>query len=175
MIIADGGFVIKDKDEVNKISSDYGIRIDYIRKDDKIMKKKITGWIIGGLLGVTMLGVTFATNIGSAAEKNMKAMPGMMMEKGHMENMDMHKMMNSPEMQKHCLEMMKSPEMQKSMNTMMKTPEMQAMMKQMLSRDPALRQIMLDLVNSIDPNDQTTMTDNTPKPMPPAMDHNMHH
>lgn len=139
------------------------------------MKKKMTGLIIGGLLGVTVLGVTFTTNIGSAAEKHTPTTHEMMMEKGQMGNMDMQQMMSSPEMQKQCLEMMKSPEMQKTMNTMMKTPEMQAAMKQMLSSDPALRQMMLDLVNSIDPNDQTTMKDNTQMTMPSEMDHNMHH
>ena len=126
------------------------------------MKKIMTGWIVGGLLGVTVLGVTFAGNIGSAAEKNTPTMHEKMMEKGHMDTMDMQQMMNSPEMQKKCLEMMK-------------TPEMQAMMKQMLSRDPALRQIMLDLINSIDPNDQTSMTDHTQMTMPPATDHSIHH
>ncbi|WP_378955953.1 hypothetical protein [Pelosinus sp. sgz500959] len=126
------------------------------------MKNKMTGWIVGGLLGVSVLGVTLSTNVVSAAEKNAPSTHEMMMEKGQMGDMDMHKMMNSPEMQTKCLEMMK-------------TPEMQAMMKQMLSRDPALRQMMLDLVNSVEPTDQATTPDNTQTTMMPAMDHSMHH
>lgn len=137
------------------------------------MKKKMTGWIIGGLLGVSVLGVTFATPV-NAAEKNAPAMQGMMMEKGQMSNMDMKQMMNSPEMQKHCQEMMKSPEMQKHCLEMMKSPEMQAMMKQMLSQDPAFRQMMSDLVNSIDSNDQIATPDNAQTTMMPV-DHSMHH
>ncbi|MBC8014685.1 MAG: hypothetical protein H7X79_02950 [Sporomusaceae bacterium] len=125
------------------------------------MKKKMTGWIIGGLLGVSVLGVAFDTPVSSAAEKNTPAMHGMMMDKGHMDNMDMHKMMNTPEMQKKCIEMMKSP-------------EMQTMMKQMLSSDPALRQMMLDLVNSVEPNDQVNAPDSQTT-VTPAVDHSAHH
>lgn len=139
------------------------------------MKKKMTGLIIGGLLGVSVLGVTFATNVSSAAEKNAPTMQGMMMEKSQMGNMDMQQMMNSPEMQKQCLDMLKSPEMQQPMKNMMKTPEMQVMMKQMLSSDPALRQMMLDLVNSIDPNDQTSTLDNLQTTVSPEIDHSIHH
>lgn len=139
------------------------------------MRKKMTGLVIGGLLGISALGITFATNVGSAAEQKSPTMHEMMMEKGQMGNMDMNQMMKSPEMQKQCLEMMKSPEMQQSMKTMMKTPEMQGMMKQMLSSDPALRQMMLDMVNSIEPNDQTTTNDNTQTTVMPPVDHSMHH
>lgn len=139
------------------------------------MNKKITGLIMGGLLGVAVLGVAFTPNVSNAAEKNTPPMQSMMMEKGQMDHMDMEKMMNSPEMQKKCFEMMKSPEMQQSMKTMMQTPEMQSMMKDMLAKDSAMRQMMLDLINSIEPNDQTSTPDNTPMTMPAGMDHSMHH
>jgi len=139
------------------------------------MNKKMTGWIIGGLLGVAVLGVNISMNVSSAAEKNTPPMQDMMMEKGQMNHMDMTDMMKSPEMQKQCLEMMKSPEMQQTMKDMMKTPEMQGMMKQMLSKDPAMRQMMLDLVNSIEPNEQTSTLDTTETTAVPAVDHSMHH
>lgn len=141
------------------------------------MNKKMAGFIVGGLLGISALGVSFSPNLTNAAEKN--TMQGMVMEKGQMDHMDMKNMdmknMDPAEMQKHCLEMMKSPQMQQSMSTMMKNPEMQAMMKQMLTRDPALRQTMLDLINSIDPNDSANAPDTTQTTMPAEMDHMMHH
>lgn len=139
------------------------------------MKKNMTGWIIGGLMGVSVLGAAFGTNVCSAAEKPAMPMQEMKMEHGQMGNMDMHQMMKSPEMQKHCLEMMKNPEMQKHCLEMMKSPEMQTMMKQMLTNDPALKQMMSDLINSIDTNNQTNMPVNTESIMVPAEDHSAHH
>lgn len=141
------------------------------------MKKRLTSWVIGGLITVSAMGLAFGSNIVTATEKNAVQPSSMhdMMKDGQMGGMD-HQM-NSPEMQKQCLDMMKNPEMQQAMKDMMKQPEMQSVMKKMLASDPEFRQIMSDLVNSIDPNDQNSSS--TPSagdlaPMP-GMDHSGHH
>lgn len=142
------------------------------------MKKRMTGWIMGGVFAISAAGLLIGTNMGSAAEKNADKPPvmqGKMMESEQKDNMEM---MNSPEMQKQCLDMMKSSDMQERMKGMMKEPEMQATMKQMLASDPALRQIMRDLVNSVDANDQNdnpVPQSSTPANAPNAVDHNAHH
>lgn len=142
------------------------------------MKRRMTGWIMGGVFAISAAGLLMGTNIGSAAEKNADKPPvmqGKMMESGQKDNMEM---MNSPEMQKQCLDMMKSSDMQETMKGMMKEPEMQATMKQMLASDPELRQIMRDLVNSVDSNDQNNNSvpqTNTPATVPDSVDHNAHH
>ncbi|BBB89598.1 MAG TPA: hypothetical protein PKA28_14390 [Methylomusa anaerophila] len=144
------------------------------------MSKEITGWIVGGLIAVSAMGLAFGTNIGRAAEKSAEQPPAKqdcVMNEGQMGAMD-HNMMDAQEMQKQCLEMMKSPEMQKTMKNMMKQPEMQAMMKQMLTNDPEFRQIISDLVNSVDPNAQTdnqASPADASTPPPGGMDHSNHH
>ena len=138
------------------------------------MKKRMTGWIMGGVFAISAAGLLMGTNVGSAAEKTAEKPPvmqGKMMENGQMGSMN-HEMMNSPEMQKQCLDMIKNSDMQKTMKEMMKQPEMQATMKQMLASDPELRQIMRDLVNSIDDqNDNSVPQASAPK----TMDHSAHH
>jgi hypothetical protein len=142
------------------------------------MKKRMTVWIMGGVFAISAAGLLMGTNVGSAAEKNADKPPVMqdkMMQNGQMDNKEM---MNSPEMQKQCVDMMKSSDMQKTMKGMMKQPEMQATMKQMLASDPELRQIMRDLVNSVDSNDQNDNSvpqSSTPATVPDAVDHNAHH
>ncbi len=134
------------------------------------MKKRMATWVIGGLIAVSAVGLPFAGNIVNAAEKNttqQSCTQDKMMKDGQMGTMD-HQMMNSPEMQKQCLDMMKS---------MMKQPEMQAMMKQMLASDPELRKTMSDMVNAVAPDDQNANSaspSDAPAPMP-GMDHNAHH
>lgn len=140
-----------------------------------MMKKRMTGWIMGGVFAISAAGLLMGTNVGSAAEKiadKPPVMQGKMMQNGQME------MMNSPEMQKQCVDMMKSSDMQETMKGMMKQPEMQAKMKQMLASDPELRQIMRDLMNSVDVNDQNenlVPQSSTPANAPDSVDHNAHH
>ena len=142
------------------------------------MKKRMTGWIMGGVFAISAAGLLMGTNVGSAAEKTVEKPPvmqGKMMENGQMGSMEM---MNSPEMQKQCVDMMKSSDMQQTMKGMMKDPEMQATMKQMMASDPELRQIMRDLVNSVESNDQNDNSDpqsGTPANAPDTVDHNAHH
>ena len=142
------------------------------------MKNRMTGWIMGGVFAISAAGLLMGTNVGSAAEKvadKPLVMQGKMMQNGKMDNMEM---MNSPEMQKQCADMMKSSDMQKTMLGMMKQPEMQATMKQMLASDPEMRQIMRDLVNSVDSNEQNdnlVPQSSTPANAPDAADHNAHH
>lgn len=136
------------------------------------MKNKMTGWIIGGLITASALGVAFGVNsIGSAAVKTEQAaVSSGMMQNGQM-NPDM---MNSPEMQKECQTMMESPEMQKTMKDMMQQPQMQNMMKQMMASDPAFKQMMSDMVNNAEnteAGEQKQPTDQAAAPI----DHNAHH
>lgn len=134
------------------------------------MKNKMTGWIIGGLITASALGVAFGINsIGSAAPKTEQAaVASGMMQNGQMND----DMMNSPEMQKECQTMMTSPEMQKTMKDMMQQPQMQNMMKQMMANDPAFKQMMSDMVNNAEKVDeQTTPTAQAAAPI----DHNAHH
>jgi len=142
------------------------------------MKKRMTGWIMSGVFAISAAGLLMGTNVGSAAAKNADKPPVMqdkMMQNGQMDNKEM---MNSPEMEKKCVDMMKSSDMQETMKGMMKQPEMQATMKQMLASDPELRQIMRDLVNSVDTNDQNdnpVSQSSTPTNAPDTVDHNAHH
>lgn len=138
------------------------------------MKNKMTGWIIGGLMTASALGMAFGVNsIGSAAVKSEQAaVSSGMMQNGQMSS----EMMNSPEVEKQCGEMMASPEMQQTMKEMMKQPQMQAMMKQMLASDPEFKQMMVDLVNST--TDENTATGEQMPPTdqaPTAIDHKAHH
>lgn len=138
------------------------------------MKNKMTGWIIGGLITTSVLGIAFGVNsIGSAAAKTEQAaVSSGMMQNGQMSQ----EMMNSPEMEKQCGEMMASPEMQQTMKDMMKQPQMQTMMKQMMVSDPEFKQMMSDMVNSA--NDENTATGGQVPPTdqaPAAIDHNAHH
>lgn len=123
------------------------------------MNKKMSVWIIGGLITASVIGFGFVST-GSAAESKQQMPMQQGAHTGMMGNMDpkaMADMMNSPEMQKQCVEMMKNPEMQKSMMNMMKLPEMQGMMKQMLQQDMGFHQMMTDLVNSVDMNSDHSM------------------
>lgn len=116
------------------------------------MNKKLFAAVTGALIAVGALGLAFGTTTGSAAEP---AKQPPMMQPGQMGTIDpkaMADMMNSPEMQRQCVEMMKSPEMQQAMMGVMKQPEMQAAMKRMLQSDAGFHQMMLDLVNSVDMN-----------------------
>jgi hypothetical protein len=120
------------------------------------MKKSLMIWVLGGLITVSAIGLSFDANKVSAADqpKQAQTMQGQDMMQG-MKNMDpksMAAMMNSPEMQKQCVDAMKDPQMQKAMINVMKQPEMQAAMKQMLQQDAGFHQMMLDLVNSVDMN-----------------------
>jgi len=99
------------------------------------MKSKITGWIVGGLITVSVLGVTYGVSNAAKAEPAQNTM----IQHEQM-NSDM---MNSKDMQKQCGEMMKSSEMQKNMKDMM---------KQMISKDPEMKQIMIDMMKSADDN-----------------------
>lgn len=135
-----------------------------------MIKNKMAGWIIGGLITAATLGVAFGSNsVGNAAAKTEQAtMSAGMMQDGQM-NPDM---MNSPNMQKECQKMMASPEMQQTMKDMMKQPEMQNMMKQMMVSDPAFKQMMIDTINNseaVTANDQEASTGQAP------IDHNAHH
>lgn len=108
------------------------------------MKNKMTGWIIGGLITATTLGVAFGVNsIGNAAPKSDQAVvQAGMMQDSQMMNME------SQEMQKECQNMMASPEMQQTMKDMMKQPQMQNMMSQMMKNDPAFKEMMKAMVNN---------------------------
>lgn len=125
------------------------------------MDKKLTAWVVGGLITASVIGSGFNTAVGSAAEKS----PQMQMMQtsqtgtmvGNMDPKAMADMMKTPEMQKQCIEMMKNPEMQKAMKDIMKTPEMQGVMKQMLQQDMGFHQMMSDLVNSVDMNSDHSM------------------
>ena len=104
------------------------------------MKKKLTMWVIGGIVTASAMGLGFNAT-GSAAEKEAvkPAMQGMVMQgennMGAMDHNAMGDMMKNGDMQKHCMEMMKSPEMQSMMKEMMKTPEMQSMMKDVMQEN----------------------------------------
>jgi len=97
------------------------------------MKNKMTGWIIGGLITASVLGVTFGVSNAAKAEEA-PATPNAM-QHGQM-NADM---MNSADMQKKCGEMMASPEMQKNMKDMMKN---------MMANDPEMKQMMSNMSKS---------------------------
>jgi len=106
------------------------------------MKKKLTMWVIGGIVTVSAMGLGFNATVGSAAEKeavHIEMHGDMMMQDenklGTMDHNAMGDMMKNGDMQKHCMEMMKSPEMQSMMKEMMKTPEMQSMMKEVMQEN----------------------------------------
>ncbi|SMD16147.1 hypothetical protein [Sporomusa malonica] len=136
------------------------------------MKNKLAGWIIGGLITVSALGLAFGANSLASAAANTEqaaAAAGMMMSNGQMGKMD-PEMMNAPEMQKQCEDMMKSTDMQQAMKGMMQQPQMQNMMKQMLASDPAFKQMMVDMVSSS--SEQATQPQASESE---TIDHNAHH
>jgi hypothetical protein len=143
------------------------------------MNKKLILGVAGALIGVAALGFAFGAGTGSAAEPAKQA--PVIMQPGQMGTMDpkaMAGMMQSPELQKQCVEYMKNPEMQQAMISTMKQPEMQAAMKQMLQRDAGFHQMMLDLVNSVDMNMDhgNTLRDSQPAGNPSGgFDHESHH
>lgn len=104
-----------------------------------MMKNKMTGWIVGGLITASVLGVTYGVSNAAKAEQ-VPTEQNTMMQHGQM-NSDM---MNSKDMQKQCGEMMASPEMQKNMKDMM---------KQMMSSDPEMKQMMIDMMKSTENKD----------------------
>ena len=106
-----------------------------------MMKNKMAGLIIGGLITASVLGVTYGV---SNAEKSepVAAEQNTMMQHGQM-NTDM---MNSKDMQKQCGEMMASPEMQKNMKDMM---------KDMMSNDPEMKKMMINMMKNAE-NKNTT-------------------
>lgn len=136
------------------------------------MKNKLAGWIIGGLITASALGLVFGANslASAAANTEQAAAPaGMMMPSVQMEKMG-PEMMNSPEMQKQCEDMMKSTDMQQAMKGMMQQPQMQTMMKQMMASDPVFKQMMEDMVSSSSEQvSQLQATEST------NIDHNAHH
>ncbi|SDD74329.1 hypothetical protein [Sporomusa acidovorans] len=139
------------------------------------MKNKLAGWIIGGLITASALGLAFGANslVSAAANTEQAAAPaGMMMPSGQMEKMG-PEMMNSPEMQKQCEDMMKSTDMQQAMKGMMQQPQMQTMMKQMMASDPAFKQMIEDMVKDSNSSGeqaaQLQATEST------NIDHNAHH
>jgi len=137
------------------------------------MKNKMTGWIIGGLITTSVLGMAFGFNsIGNAAAKTEQAAVSSGMQNGQMSP----EMMNSPEMEKQCGEMMASPEMQQTMKDMMKQPQMQTMMKKIMASDPEFKQMMSDMVNSV-ADENTTNGEQVPPTdqLPATIDHNAHH
>ncbi|HBS58352.1 MAG TPA: hypothetical protein DEA44_03695 [Firmicutes bacterium] len=143
------------------------------------MKKRMTAWVVGGLLAVSALGVAFNSGVGNAGGKiTGPATPVKnMMQEGQRGEMD-PQMMNSPESQKQCLDMMKNPEMQQGMKEMIKQPEMQAMMKQMLAGDPEMRRMMSDLLSAAESSSQAgdqTQPDGSSLSDPGTVDHNAHH
>lgn len=114
------------------------------RSDEKMIKNKMAGWIIGGMITASALGITFGINsVGSAEVKAGQESAATGMMNGQMNS----EMMNSSDMQKDCQKAMSSSEMQQAMKVMMKQPQMQTMMKQMLVSDPEFKQIMSDLIN----------------------------
>ncbi|HWR09596.1 hypothetical protein [Sporomusa sp.] len=139
------------------------------------MKNKLTGWIIGGLITASALGLAFGANSLASAAANTEqaaAAAGMMMPNGQMEKMG-PEMMNSPEMQKQCEDMMKSTDMQQTMKGMMQQPQMQTMMKQMMASDPAFKQMMADMVK-----ESTSSGEQAPQPQAAeseSIDHNAYH
>lgn len=145
------------------------------------MNKKLTAWVVGGLVMASVVGLGFNATVASAAEKapQMQMMQpnqtGTMM--GNMDPKAMADMMKTPEMQKQCIEMMKNPEMQKAMKDIMKTPEMQGVMKQMLQQDMGFHQMMSDLVNSVDMNSDHSMPQQPAgaEGAAPQTGHNAHH
>lgn len=98
------------------------------------MKNKMTGWIVGGLITASVLGVTYGVSNAAKVEPA-PTEQNTMMQHGQM-NADM---MSSKDMQKQCGEMMASPEMQKNMKDMM---------KKMMSSDPEMKQIITDMMKS---------------------------
>ncbi|CUH95019.1 putative secreted protein [Propionispora sp. 2/2-37] len=102
------------------------------------MNNTIKGWMIGSLVAVSALGMTFGS---AAAQSTELAAPSPgVMQNGHMTNMGPDMMKNSPDMQKQCEVMLKehdskregaaagtaemnSPEMQRQCRAMMKETE----------------------------------------------------
>jgi hypothetical protein len=144
------------------------------------MKTNMTAWILGGLITVSAIGFEMSSNV-SAAEKvvspsGTQMMSGNQMGSMSMDAKSMNDMMNSPDMQKQCVEMLKNPAMQKNMIAMLKTPEMQTTMQQMLQNNPDLLQMMKDLINSVEIGGATTAPASDMSDMPGmSMDHSTHH
>lgn len=128
---------------------------------------KISGLVVGGLMTAAVFGATFfGGGISSAAEKTEPAAGKSMMKAGEMntemkqhpemakqccemiKKPEMQKMMQSSDMAEQCGEMIKNTDMQKMMPEMMKQKKMQTAMKQMMSNDPAFKQMMSDLIDA---------------------------
>jgi len=78
------------------------------------MNKHIKGWMVGGLLAVSALGLVFGTtSLGSAAARNEDSSPGKIQNE-HMTQMGPEMMKNSPNMQKQCEAKMKDADLKKS-------------------------------------------------------------
>ncbi len=140
------------------------------------MKTNMTAWILGGVIAMSALGFGMSSNV-SAAEKAASQSGAQMMQGNQMGTMSMdaksmNDMMNSPAMQKQCVEMLKNPELQKNMITMMKTPEMQTTMQQLLQNNPDLLQMMKDLINSVETSGTTDAAASDLSGM--SMDHSTH-
>lgn len=122
--------------------------------------KKVLPWILGGVLTVFVLGLGGNAAVGYAAEKDARQMKQHQMHQdvmqdgknmmGQIDHKMMEEMMKDPAMMKQCMDMMQQPEMQSMMKDMMQKPEMQAMMKGMMQKDGQFHKMMMDLVNSVD-------------------------
>lgn len=138
------------------------------------MNNNIKGWMLGGLVAVTTLGLAFgAISFGRAAAQSAEPaapQPGMM-QKGHMENMGPDMMKNSPDMQKQCEAMMKDADPNRTgaaaqsgeaaMGTdMMNSPEMQQQCQAMMKETG-------EASNKKAPANDTTVSG--------TVDHNAHH
>ena len=143
------------------------------------MNIQIKTWLLGGMITAVAIGFGMNGNV-SAAEQVVPSAGTQMMQGNQMGSMSMdaksmNDRMQSPDMQKQCIEMLKNPDMQKNMLAMMKTPEMQTVMKQMLQNNPDMLQMMKNLINTVDtsvtPGDPAASTDMSDM----SMDHNTHH
>ena len=118
------------------------------------MKKRFAMLVVGGIITVSAMGLSFNNTVASAAEKEIvhPASHGAMAMQGEhkmdaMPSHDMGDMMKNCEMHKKCMEMMKNPEMQTMMQDMMKNPEMQTMMQEMM-KNPEMQAKMQEMMKN---------------------------
>lgn len=138
------------------------------------MNNNIKGWMIGGLVAVSALGLAFGTTaLGSAAAQSTEpvASSPKIMQNGHMAGTGPDMMKNSPDMQKQCEVMMKDADPNRTGaavqsgkaamgSDMMNSPDMQQQCQTMMKETG-------ETSNKKTPANDTTASG--------AVDHNAHH
>ena len=141
-----------------------------------MMKRHVSGWLVGGLLSMAVVGV--ALNSNAVANASAGTEPGAVSNmKMQQEKSTSVKEEKGQESQKPCDDVtgktatatdgMQSSEKQQQCGEMMKNADMQKMMQQMMAGDPAVKDMRKSMISADDSEQNTTAAT--------AQDHKAHH